>query len=153
VGDSEEANSLVQLIEHLTDDTGEPSAIEPIIIRRNGKRPVIISVLQVPMAGRNRSLGARPSLLTVIPLGSKPRLDMALLARVFRLTRAEAKLASALAGGKSIEEAAEELTISRETARNQLKSVFAKTAVHRQSELVALLSQLSGIAIHDPFGS
>jgi AcrR family transcriptional regulator len=33
------------------------------------------------------------------------------------------------------------LNISRETARNQLKSVFAKTNTHRQSELVALLRQ------------
>lgn len=153
MGDSEDVNSLVQFIEHLIDDTGELSAIEPVIIRRTGRRPVIISVLPISMAGRNRFFGARPSLLTVIPLGLKPRLDTALLVRVFRLTQAEAKLASALAGGKSIEEAAEELTIARETARNQLKSVFAKTAVHRQSELVALLSQLSGIAIHDPNGS
>jgi hypothetical protein len=38
--------------------------------------------------------------------------------------------------------AARELEISRETARNQLKSVFAKTDTHRQSELVALLMQV-----------
>ena len=38
--------------------------------------------------------------------------------------------------------AARELKISRETARNQLKSVFAKTDTHRQSELVALLLQV-----------
>jgi DNA-binding CsgD family transcriptional regulator len=34
------------------------------------------------------------------------------------------------------------LEISRETARNQLKAVFVKTATHRQGELVALLSGL-----------
>jgi hypothetical protein len=38
--------------------------------------------------------------------------------------------------------AARELKISRETARNQLKSVFAKTDTHRQSELVALILQV-----------
>ncbi|MGI8568738.1 MAG: helix-turn-helix transcriptional regulator, partial [Methylocella sp.] len=38
--------------------------------------------------------------------------------------------------------AARELNISRETARNQLKAVFAKTGTHRQSELVALLLQV-----------
>jgi DNA-binding CsgD family transcriptional regulator len=32
--------------------------------------------------------------------------------------------------------------IFRETDRDQLKSVFAKTDTHRQSELVALLLQL-----------
>jgi DNA-binding CsgD family transcriptional regulator len=38
--------------------------------------------------------------------------------------------------------AACELKISRNTARYQLKSVFAKTDTHRQSELVALLFQV-----------
>ncbi|MGO9720572.1 MAG: helix-turn-helix transcriptional regulator, partial [Methylocella sp.] len=38
--------------------------------------------------------------------------------------------------------AARELKISRETARHQLKSVFAKTDTHRQNELVALLLQV-----------
>jgi DNA-binding CsgD family transcriptional regulator len=34
------------------------------------------------------------------------------------------------------------LKISRETARNQLKSVFAETDPHSQSELVALILHL-----------
>jgi hypothetical protein len=38
---------------------------------------------------------------------------------------------------------ARELKISRETARYQLKPLFAKTDTHRQSELVALLMQVS----------
>jgi DNA-binding NarL/FixJ family response regulator len=42
----------------------------------------------------------------------------------------------------SVPAAAHELKISRETARNQLKSVFAKTDTHRQSELVALFLQV-----------
>jgi hypothetical protein len=42
----------------------------------------------------------------------------------------------------SPDNAARELRISRETARNQLKSMFAKTDTHRQSELVALLMQV-----------
>ncbi|MGO9234346.1 MAG: helix-turn-helix transcriptional regulator [Methylocella sp.] len=44
--------------------------------------------------------------------------------------------------GQSHHIAARELKISRATARNQLKSVFAKTDTHRQSELVALLLQV-----------
>jgi DNA-binding CsgD family transcriptional regulator len=34
------------------------------------------------------------------------------------------------------------LSIARDTARNQLKAVFAKTNTHRQGELVALLSRI-----------
>lgn len=47
-----------------------------------------------------------------------------------------------IAEGTSLESAAEKLNISRETARTELKFVFAKTDTHRQSELVALLSRL-----------
>jgi DNA-binding CsgD family transcriptional regulator len=61
---------------------------------------------------------------------------------MFRLTPSEAKLACFIARGAPPAIAARELKISRETARNQLKSVFAKTCTHRQSELVALLLQV-----------
>jgi DNA-binding CsgD family transcriptional regulator/PAS domain-containing protein len=61
------------------------------------------------------------------------------LRRMFHLTSAEAKLALQLSSGQPLSEAADRLCISKETARAQLKSVFAKTGTHRQSELVALL--------------
>jgi DNA-binding CsgD family transcriptional regulator len=64
-----------------------------------------------------------------------------LLAAVFGLTPAEARLAAIMAEGRDPERAAEELGIARVTARNQLKAIFAKTDTHRQSELVAMLSR------------
>jgi DNA-binding CsgD family transcriptional regulator len=79
------------------------------------------------------------ALLTFVSIEPRPGLKPSLLAKLFGLTSAEAKLASLIAEGISVEKAAEALEISRETARNQLKAVFAKTATHRQSELVALL--------------
>jgi DNA-binding CsgD family transcriptional regulator len=60
----------------------------------------------------------------------------------FDYRRREARLASPIASGISPERAAEDLGIARETARNQLKSIFAKADTHRQGELVALLSRL-----------
>jgi DNA-binding CsgD family transcriptional regulator len=64
------------------------------------------------------------------------------LSQTFRLWLAEARLASLLATGISLEQAADELGLAHETVRNQLKAVFAKTATHRQGELVALSSRL-----------
>jgi DNA-binding CsgD family transcriptional regulator len=58
------------------------------------------------------------------------------------LTKREARLASIIAEGLNPEGAAEELAISKATARNQLRAIFAKTGTHRQGELVALLSRL-----------
>jgi DNA-binding CsgD family transcriptional regulator len=44
--------------------------------------------------------------------------------------------------GLSLYEVADILSISRHTARNQLKSIFEKMGVHRQVDLVRLLQSL-----------
>lgn len=62
-----------------------------------------------------------------------------LLAELFELTPAEANLAIKLARGLSLAEVSEEQNISQHTARAQLKSIFSKTAVTRQAELVRLV--------------
>jgi DNA-binding CsgD family transcriptional regulator len=116
-------------------------AADPIVIRREGKPPILIRVLPVDGPASTPFLGAR-ALLTLSELGPKPALPAGVLTRAFSLTRAEARLASLIAAGISPSQAAEELGIARETARNQLKAVFAKTGAHRQAELVALLSRL-----------
>ena len=68
--------------------------------------------------------------------------DRTLLQQTFGLTVAEARLAALVGAGESIASAAEQLSISSETARSQLKAIFAKTDIHRQADLVALLSRL-----------
>jgi DNA-binding CsgD family transcriptional regulator len=85
-------------------------------------------------------LGARV-LLLLTDLGKRLVPKTRLIARTFALSVAETRIAERIAVGVSLEKAAEDLGISRETARNQLKAVFAKTGTHRQSELVALLSR------------
>ena len=57
----------------------------------------------------------------------------------FGLSPAEALLASEIARGASIEEAAQRIGISRNTARSQLQSTFMKTGTNRQGELVRML--------------
>jgi len=64
------------------------------------------------------------------------------LRTAFALTESEVRLARALAAGTSLSEAAASHNITRETARTQLKRVFAKVGVHRQAELVAKVHQL-----------
>ncbi len=60
----------------------------------------------------------------------------------FGLTAAEAKLAARIALGDPLETIAEELGLTKETSRNQLKNVFQKTGVHRQAELAAIFARL-----------
>lgn len=58
--------------------------------------------------------------------------------QLFQLTPAETALAIQLANGLSLEEAAEVLNIRRNTARAHLRSIFSKTGVRRQTELVRI---------------
>lgn len=61
------------------------------------------------------------------------------LQREFRLTEREVAVAEAIAKGCSVKDIAHESCCSVHTIRNQLKSVLAKTKVHRQSDLVRLV--------------
>lgn len=61
------------------------------------------------------------------------------LSRLYRLTPAESRLASKVMQGVSLREAADQLKVTYETARSQLKSVFLKTETSRQTELIRLL--------------
>ncbi|MGU3626296.1 helix-turn-helix transcriptional regulator [Comamonas sp. C24C] len=58
--------------------------------------------------------------------------------QLFHLTPAETAVATHLSNGMSLEEAAEALGIKPNTARAHLRSIFSKTGVRRQTELVRL---------------
>lgn len=59
-----------------------------------------------------------------------------LLMQLFGLTNSEARLALAMCQGKSIGEAAEELNLTVETARNYTKRIYAKTDTRGNADLV-----------------
>ena len=81
-------------------------------------------------------------LVIVHDTGEHRRADAAMLGAVYGLTEAEARLASALSAGHSIESAAAKLGVQVTTARSQLKSVFRKVGVNRQQDLIRLLASL-----------
>jgi DNA-binding CsgD family transcriptional regulator len=116
---------------------------EPIIIfRRNGRQPVITKLLTLPHGVQTALHHDAVAILSFVSIEPKPCPDLFLLMSVFSFTRAEARLAAALADGTSIKDIAKKLSISCETVRHQLKSVFLKTDSHRQSQLTALLARL-----------
>lgn len=67
------------------------------------------------------------------------------LSSLWGLTKAEACLALLVARGTTLADAADQLTISRNTARNQLQSIFEKMRVKRQTELAL---QIFGVIKH-----
>jgi DNA-binding CsgD family transcriptional regulator len=141
VRDTNSRTLLKEAIDRLKTPTLDSLMSESVIVLRTDKLPVIVRIW--PFEGPAHPLGQEVrALLTLNALGPRPGPPAAILAKTFRLTPSEAKLACIIARGAPPVIAARELKISRETARNHLKSVFAKTDTHRQSELVALLLQV-----------
>ena len=141
VRDPDSCSVLKQAIDQLTNPPSVNSLVpEPIIVPRVDKLPVIVRIWPFEGSERPPAQAVR-ALLTLNALGPRLGPPPAVVAKAFHLTPSEAKLACIIARGAPPFIAARELKISRETARNQLKVVFAKTNTHRQSELVALLMQ------------
>jgi DNA-binding CsgD family transcriptional regulator len=101
-----------------------------------------IHVIPLPRDTSERPWGLalpRGCVAVFISASGSTHLRIETLSALYGFTSAEAKLASLLADGLSLEDAANTLGISIQTVRSQLKAVFAKTQVSRQAELVALL--------------
>ena len=76
--------------------------------------------------------------------------DLSLLHGLFDLTPKEARLAAALASGKTLQDAAAASGIRYSTARTHLEHIFQKTGTGRQSDLVLLLQ--GARPLHAPIG-
>jgi DNA-binding CsgD family transcriptional regulator len=113
--------------------------MQPVVLPRRDRRPIL--AYPVKLSSVSASVFADcQALLIFVDLEKRPRPPPAALKATFALTPAEARLAVEISSGKPLDLIADEICISKETARNQLKSIFQKTDVNRQSELVALLA-------------
>lgn len=117
------------------------------VTRPSGKPPYVIFV--APLAGQDNDLLTPDcgALAIVQDPGERPIVNAAVLRELYALTATEARLANALACGHSVESASAMLGMRIATARSHLKAIFAKTGVHRQQDLVRLLTSLSGLSL------
>lgn len=116
------------------------------ITRPSGRRPLIARVAPLPRPPSLFSAFA-PSVLVrlVDPDQAAPDDAPAIWAKLFGLTPAEARLASALmASHDGLKDAAEELGIAYATARVHLARIFDKAGVRTQAQLIRLLTRVSG---------
>ncbi|WFU07458.1 helix-turn-helix transcriptional regulator (plasmid) [Rhizobium sp. CB3171] len=124
-----------------------PVGHETIQARHEGALYSIAAHPMAPSARAGFDLLASPEpclLLIIRPLLALEASASEVLRATFGLTAAEARLAIGLAKGASLSATAIFLGITYQTSRSQLKAVFAKLGVHRQSELVAVLHPLIG---------
>lgn len=140
-----DSNSNLQRLIHAAVGAGHDDRraahAEKAAIPRPGRLPVVAEVLSMAALGMEHSLHATVMLL-LTDLEQEPVTDEAAYRVAYGLTPAEAKLAAILAKGRALDKAADTLSITRETARQRLKTIFAKTDTHKQGELVALLGRI-----------
>ena len=133
---------LQRLVREVLDNTGRPARLRPAeaisISRPSGKVSWGLVVQSISpdrwTEGKHRPCAA----VFVRDSDSKAMPPVRLAQDLFQLTAAETMLAIQLANGLSLEEAAEALNIRRNTARAHLRSIFSKTGVRRQTELVRI---------------
>ncbi|MBB4614104.1 helix-turn-helix transcriptional regulator [Novosphingobium taihuense] len=135
-----------RLVGELLADGRRGGGLTRFRIERPGHGDLVVTARPLDLSAIHAGTGAL-ALFLASPhrqQGPESRKDPALLRELLGLTMAEARLASVLAEGMSLVEAARALGIAHNTAKVQLRAVFAKTGVHRQAQLVALLASLAG---------
>jgi DNA-binding CsgD family transcriptional regulator len=113
----------------------------PVPLPRRGKRPILAYPIKLANLAANAFADCQ-ALIILIDLDQQAHLPEMVLRSTFGMTVAEARLAARMGAGESLEFATEQIGIAKDTGRNQLKNIFLKAGVKRQSELVAVLTPI-----------
>jgi len=108
--------------------------------RADGELPMTLRVMPL-RHGNGAEWSGRIALLFE---ASPPLQGLEKLAAAFRLSPAETRLWSALVAGRRLIDIAEESGVSVNTVRVQLRTLFLKTGVHRQADLLRLALEARG---------
>ncbi|TPM24859.1 helix-turn-helix transcriptional regulator [Mesorhizobium sp. B2-3-4] len=138
IGDAN-ANRLFQEAVMAARGEVEPSVRSIPIPAGLDRQPLILHVLPLRRAAHEVFSGADILIAATAVSASSIVPSPSLLAGLFDLTPAEARLASALSQGRPLKEAAASSNITVKTSRTYLERIFTKTGTRQQSQLVALL--------------
>ena len=118
----------------------EPPSVKAMSVTRpSGKPDFEILIKPLPIDKYVESAQTPHLILFINDPEKYHEIDTKVLTSLYDLTRAESLLAKHLANGKTLDQSASALGIARNTARAQLRSIFAKTGVTQQSMLVSLI--------------
>lgn len=119
---------------------GETSVVRALRVPRPGGRSDLgLVVRPVPAAQWSEGQVSPSAAVFISDPDLQESTSQPILGALFELTPAEANLATLLARGLNLAQVSVAQNISQHTARAQLKSIFAKTGVSRQAELVRLV--------------
>lgn len=124
---------------HVADDGGLLANRSLALPRAADRNAAVLHLM--PVKGRARDLFNKAAFFVILtPIDVAKQAPTALIRGLFDLTTMEARVAQALASGKDIGGIALAFGISRETVRQHLKNIFAKTGFSRQTDLAAAIS-------------
>jgi DNA-binding CsgD family transcriptional regulator len=131
---------------------GERSLVEAIRAERpSGKRDFGLILKPAPQPSYLDGQHVAAIVVFISDPDRHTSMAPAALAKLFGLTPAEASLCVLLADGLTLDEAAHELSIARNTVRAHLRSIFVKTGVTRQTMLVRLIvTSLAQLGSEEP---
>lgn len=135
--------ALDSVIDPTADRVGRPRASVMLLDdpENDGCSTIIVIAPAGPLAtARDQASGAAAMVYLLRSEGGAVR-GLDTLCRLHGLSRVESQLIAHLVGGLTISEAAARMRVKVETARTYLKQVFAKTGMHRQTDLIALMTR------------
>jgi len=119
-----------------------------LLRRRGGGRPLYVEALPLrgsdpfPVAGAGLGGGMVLLLRDLLAPSTRPIEPML---EQLGLTRAEARVAALVGRGAAPREVAEQFAVGESTVRSQLKAVYGKLAIRRQSELAVFITRLDSL--------
>jgi DNA-binding CsgD family transcriptional regulator len=145
-----EARRFRDLFQSALERRGETPLVEAMSVTRvSGATPLGLVVRALPEASLPARAVARPAVAVILrdPDAGVAEGAQAVVQRLFGLTPSEAALALCLADGLSVDEAADQLGVRRNTARTYLRFIFCKTGVSRQTTLIRrILNSVAALA-------
>lgn len=123
--------------ERLKEDPNRARLNDTILVSRpNSRQPLSLLVLPLNPSQEHWLRPIARWMVLVFDPDASPALPERVIQRTLGITAAEAALAQRITSGLSVAEAAAQLGVSLNTVRAQLKSIYAKTGVNTQAQLV-----------------
>ncbi|HAF41237.1 MAG TPA: helix-turn-helix transcriptional regulator [Sphingobium sp.] len=138
---ADESRAILRSMRRVIEPSDQPADPVPLADDSGG---VAILLEFYPLPARPWSLPFAPRAIALARVSAATDRHVQLLMRTFRLTRAEADIAIRLAAGQNRREIAVARSVSTETLKVQLRSIYDKTGCSREAQLVRLV----GLIIH-----
>ena len=116
---------------------------DQLLLQSSDQPPKILLAMPYSESlGKNFAPATQAAVILFICPQNQSDHNAQILAQLFNLTAAETRLLKSLGQGATLDQYAIESSVTKNTARTQLRAVLAKTQLSRQADLVLLYQQI-----------